>query len=332
MENPEEVVNIPNLNSKGQLIDFKKYVLQLEKDFYTLLMELYNNVLYFKLSSNNLSLFQYIKEYKYEDILNLLSLQKTNYEDLNKIFIFFDKEITDQKVNLSENKDKKIMILKIKRVSDSKEFECDIELNESRIPNEEIIKSLTDEIYLLRKDKRQNKEIINILMEKNKQNEDYIKKLESKIKNIEDSQDNKITKKVEERIKNLNVNAKSDQPDSFPPWFNFMTNLGMMNNMNNMNNMNMNQMMNNIIPIQKGDEKIHIYFEENISRTKICIQCLTSEKIEDVKRRYFAKMCKRDEGEVFVFNTQKLENGKTIADYGLKNGSKILVIGKEVIG
>ena len=133
---------------------------------------------------------------------------------------------------------------------------------------------------------------------------------------------------MEEKIKNLKVNDKSDQPDSFPPWFNPMPNLDMMNNMNNMN---MNQMMNNMMPIPKGDEKILFYFEEDISKTKICILCLPSEKIEDVRRRYFSKICKEDEREVFAFNRQKLENGKAIADYGLKNDSIILVISKRVM-
>ena len=34
MENNEKLINNSNLISKGELIDYKKYILQLDEDFY----------------------------------------------------------------------------------------------------------------------------------------------------------------------------------------------------------------------------------------------------------------------------------------------------------
>jgi len=346
MENNEKLLNNPNLISKGQLIDHKKYELHLEEDFYTLLIELYNNVLSFKLNSHNLSLNYYTKEYTYEDILNLLSLEKANYEDLKKIFIFFDKAIEDKKVNLSENKDKKMMILEVKRVSDNKEFKCNLELNEAKIPNEEVIKLLIEEIYLLRKDKKESKEIINNLIEKNKQNEEDIKYLEDQIKKYE-KLENSIIKKVDAKIENIKIQNLNQQNNlknhpSIPLSNEPLLGMGMPNPMPNfgmgigmMNNMNMNQMMNNMMmPNQKKEIVINIFLEDNINRIRISLLCSPTEKIEDIRSRYFSKICKKDEREIFIFNAQNLEKGKTIADYGIENGSKILVVNtkNELIG
>ena len=335
MENNEKLLNNPNLISKGQLIDYKKYVLQLDEDFYTLLIELYNNVLCFKLNSHNLSLNYYTKEYTYEDILNLLSLQKTNYEDLKKIFIFFDKAIIDKKVNLSENKDKKMMILKLKRISsDNKEFECDIELNECKILNDEIIKTLVEEIYLLRKDKTESKKMINILIEKNKKNEEDIKYLDNKLKKYEELEKS-IISKVDAKIENFKINNMNQQPPSNPmmnpPMMgmpNPMLNVGM--GMRIMNNMNMNQMMNNMMPNQK--KEIVVFLEDSRKDIRISLLCSPTAKIEDIRSRYFSKICKKDEGEIFIFNSRILEKSKTISDYGIENGSKIIVINNDLIG
>ena len=279
---------IPNLINKGQLIACNKYELQLREDFYTLLLELYKNVLCFKLSPNNVSLNCYIKEYRYKDILKILSLQKTNCEDLYEIFIFFDKEIKDKKINLSENKNKKIMILKLKKFSDYQEFECNIELDKSKLPNEEIIKLLIDEINLLKKDKKESKELINMLIEKNKQNEERIKNLENKIGKYEELE-NSIIKKVNTKIEKffLNSTTNLNQQHSFPPVSNPISNLGMMNNMNNINN--------NMTPVQKNE--IIIILEDLKRNTKISLLCSPTEKIDDIRNRYFSKIRETDDGE-----------------------------------
>ena len=328
MENNEKRINKSNLISKGELIDYKKYILQLDEDFYTLLIELYNNVLCFKLNSHKLSLNQYTKECTYEDILNIISLQKTDYEDLKKVFIIFDKAIIDKKVNLSENKNKKMMILKLKRISsDNKEFEYDIELNECKIPEEEIIKTLSEEIYLLRKDKEERKKMINILMEKNKQNEKDIKDLENTLKKYE-GLENSIISKVDEKIENfktynMNQQSLSNQMMNPPMWGipPPMQNVGM----GMMNNMNMNMM-----PNQK--KEIMIFLEDDRKNRRISIVCSPTATIEYIRSRYFSKIFKKDEDEIFIFNAQKLERDKTIADYGIENGSKIIAISNVLIG
>ena len=290
------------------------------------IIELYNNVLSFKLNSRKLSLSQYTKECTYEDILNILSLQKTDYEDLKKVFIFFDKAIIDKKVNLSENKNKKMMILKYKRISsDNKEFEYDIELNECKIPEEEIIKTLSEEIYLLRKDKEERKKMINILIEKNKQNEEQIKNLENtlkKYKGIENSIISKVDEKIENfKTYNTNQQSLSNQMMNPPIWSILPPGMGMMNNMN------MNMMPN-------PKKEIMIFVEDDRKNRRISIVCSPTATIEYIRSRYFSKICKKDEDEIFIFNAQKLERHKTIADYGIENGSKILVVNtkNELIG
>ena len=88
-------VEAPETPSPELLINSKNYKIKLDNDTYSLLMEIYSNdKLYFKLrKSNNIQLYQYIKEYKYNEILNLLLLHKKQYENLSKIYYFFLNEI-----------------------------------------------------------------------------------------------------------------------------------------------------------------------------------------------------------------------------------------------
>ena len=116
MEAIEITTPYTNPKYKLQIINSKKYELRFEEEYYSLIMDVHsNNKLYFILRvSDNLSIYQYIKEYKYEELLNLLALDKKSYPDLNKIFIFFDKAFINKKVDLAHNKSKKTMILKVK--------------------------------------------------------------------------------------------------------------------------------------------------------------------------------------------------------------------------
>ena len=177
---------------RGNLIESKKYELKLREDTYSLLIERFENLISFKIRQiNNICLYQYFREYKYEDILNLLSLIKNQYEDLSKIFIYFDKMINKQKVFLDYNNQNKLMILKVKRTVDIEEFECNIELEETKLENDEINKLLIEEIKILKMNNNKQieenkyKEIINNFTEINKQNKEYIKKLEEKIIKLE---------------------------------------------------------------------------------------------------------------------------------------------------
>ena len=194
MEAAETPMQLAIIIGRGNLIESKKYELKLREDAYSLLIERFENLISFKIRQiNNICLYQYFREYKYEDILNLLSLIKNQYGDLSKIFIYFDKMINKQKVFLDYNNQNKLMILKVKRTVDIEEFECNLELEETKLENDEINKLLIDEIKILKmnnnnqEEENKFKEIINNLTEINKQNKEYIKKLEEKIIKLENN-------------------------------------------------------------------------------------------------------------------------------------------------
>ena len=192
MEAAETPMQLAIIIGRGNLIESKKYELKLREDTYSLLIERFENLISFKIRQiNNICLYQYFREYKYEDILNLLSLIKNQYGDLSKIFIYFDKMINKQKVFLDYNNQNKLMILKVKRTVDIEEFECNLELEETKLENDEINKLLIEEIKILKMNNNKQieenkyKEIINNFTEINKQNKEYIKKLEEKIIKLE---------------------------------------------------------------------------------------------------------------------------------------------------
>ena len=194
MEAAETPTPLEIVIGRGNLIESKKYELKLREDTYSLLIERFENLISFKIRQiNNICLYQYFREYKYEDILNLLSLIKNQYGDLSKIFIYFDKMINKQKVFLDYNNQNKLMILKVKRTVDIEEFECNIELEETKLENDEINKLLIEEIKILKMNNNKQieenkyKEIINNFTEINKQNKEYIKKLEEKIIKLENN-------------------------------------------------------------------------------------------------------------------------------------------------
>ena len=177
MDNTEKLTTITNPPTEEKSINnSKKYELKLEDIAYSLEIQQYSeDKLSFKLTkSDNLSLYYYYKEFNYNDILNCLSLNKEQYENLSKIISFFDQVITNKELNLVYNQNDKEMIMKLKTILDSKEIESEIKLNEIKLPSEEIFKILLD------REKRKD-EIINNLTQKNKENEEKIKQLETQI-------------------------------------------------------------------------------------------------------------------------------------------------------
>ena len=175
-----EYIEEPKPETQEEIINYKKYELNLKQDRYLLEIELFSdNYISFKLTKlNNLSLYYYIEKYNYKDISKILSLDKKECIDLSEIILLFDKAIENQNLNLIYDKNNKIMILKIKRILDTKEFEYDLKLIEKKFKNEEIFKALID--------KENSKDtLINNLIKKNKENEEHINHLEDKIKILE---------------------------------------------------------------------------------------------------------------------------------------------------
>ena len=173
-EKPATNTNPPTLEKS--INDSKKYELKLEDIIYSLEVQLYSeDKLSFKLTkSDNLSLYCYSKEFNFNDIQTLLSLNKEQFDNLSKIFSLFDKIITNKELNLVFNQNDKEMILKLKTILDSKEFESEIKLDEIKLSSEEIFKILLDR-------EKMKDEIINNLTKKNKENEEKIKLLETQL-------------------------------------------------------------------------------------------------------------------------------------------------------
>ena len=340
-------VEAPETPSPELLINSKNYEIKLDNDTYSLLMEIYSNdKLYFKLrKSNNIQLYQYIKEYKYNEILNLLLLHKKHYENLSKIFIFFDKAINNKKVKLVYNENKKVMILKLKRTLDLEEFESDIELNETKIQNEEIFKLLIEEINRLKNNKGNNDinkyiEEINNLTKKNNANELYIKTLEDKIKKLEnklDNYNNYIDERINQKINSMNnqniINQQNMQPqinqqNIMNPQMNQSMNFQNINNNNiNYNNMNNNMNMNPMNNI--NNNSISILFRMNDSSyPPLNVICQPEEKVFDMVKKYRDNCGNYEKNMRFLYRGEGLEynKDKPISKVIVGNIANVLVV------
>ena len=119
------------------------------------------------------------------------------------LFKFFDFAITNKKIQLEYSNYKNIMELILKKEKDVNEIEGKLELNKNKIENDEMFNILINEINEIKNNKKENKDnIINELINKNKEYENKIKLLEDKInileneiKQFKESQ-NKIIKEV----------------------------------------------------------------------------------------------------------------------------------------
>ena len=103
-------------------------------------MELYSNEkITFKVKqANTLSYISYIKTYKYEELITTFLLSKDYYNDATKIFNYFDKSMTKDKIRLSKDNNKLKLILK--KTVDFEDIECAIQLEEKKITTDELIK------------------------------------------------------------------------------------------------------------------------------------------------------------------------------------------------
>ena len=112
-----EAENIPifdNINKDGrQLFHTKEYEFQINADRYTLKIDSYSNqtMNFYIKQTNSITIYYYEKDYTYDDITKVLKLLKDYYNDIKKIFKFYDTAITKKKVILKEDKEKKQMIL-----------------------------------------------------------------------------------------------------------------------------------------------------------------------------------------------------------------------------
>ena len=114
MEEIEEAPSPININNKKyNILESKEYELKLDNDIYLLKMELkLNDIISLKIRQiNDLSFYYYSKEYKYDNLIKLLLLNKDYYDNISKIFNFFDKAFSIKKVKLIKTKEKQMILL-----------------------------------------------------------------------------------------------------------------------------------------------------------------------------------------------------------------------------
>ena len=107
-----EAKNIPifdNIYEDGrQLIQTKEYEFQINTDKYTLKIDAYSNqtISFYIKQTNNITIYSYERNYTYDDITKELKLLKDYYNDIAKIFKFYDTAKTMKKLILKEDKKK----------------------------------------------------------------------------------------------------------------------------------------------------------------------------------------------------------------------------------
>lgn len=211
-------------NQEKSLIENKVYKLNLDKDIYLLTIETYTNgKIDFKLHRNEEEFPIFTKTYTFEEILLLLYLFKEQCNSISKVLRYIDTMISKNRVTLI--KENKKMRISIKKHSDfiDNEMESILELDESEIKNEDLIKKLLNDIKELKskgalstnnqgisnsiKDNEEMKTKINFLIEENDKNKKEIIKLKKMVKALTEEK-NEEKKQYEEKIKLLHSEAK----------------------------------------------------------------------------------------------------------------------------
>ena len=212
MENAEVPTPSNLFNFQYESIRKKQYEIECDENIYSLLLEIKSNdIIYFKLrKANILSFHQYMNKYSYNEITKLLLLQKEYYNDLNKVFDFINLSIENKKIILKRNNN--LMILKINKILDFEEVECSLELNENKIPKDEMIYILIDEVNEIKNKEKEKNKNYDIILELTKKNEEYknrINNLENRIKKLEEEINNYkqyINKIIKEDVKKKDNN------------------------------------------------------------------------------------------------------------------------------
>ena len=221
--NPTENVQEKEKDS----IQGKEYELNLEKDTYLLKIDIISKErISFNIRQiNNISYYYFYQEYDYQTLIKELVLPAQHYDNIEKIYKFYDTSIEKKKVVLNYDKEKKEMILLLKINIMFDEIESKLYLKENQLTNEEMIKILFNEIRDIKtkkllplnpinnennniKENTNNKELINLinnkddiinkLVTKNEEMELQIKELKEENKKIKESLD-KCLKYIDEK-------------------------------------------------------------------------------------------------------------------------------------
>ena len=188
-ETPENFSEAPanSFMKPLKLTNSRNHELNFGENTYSIIMEMYSNdIISFKVRKlNDLSLYQYINRYNYNQLIKIFKMQNENYRNLDQIFTFIDIAIINKQLNIDYNEESNTMTLKIRKYFNSKE-ECILDLNSIRIPQDELLGLLVEEANNNKKKNKENNNKINELNNQIQDYENYIINLESKIKNLEE--------------------------------------------------------------------------------------------------------------------------------------------------
>ena len=210
-EAPKPIFNIQN--KKIIIIESKEYKLNIDKGNYSLNLELNSdNKIIYKIKQENNNSFYYYKEFNYDELIKTLLLPMQYYDNINKLFNFYDTAISKNKVTLSKtNIDNKVsMILLLKMTIGFDEIESKIIINEIKEinNNNNDLNCKNDEITLL---KKKNEELENKLNLLNKKNEELEAKINILMKKHEENDEfkSKIVNKINLLISENNISKNN---------------------------------------------------------------------------------------------------------------------------
>jgi len=139
--------------NKKDTVERNEYEIESNKEKYKLIMELSDEKIIFKLKKND-SLIYYNNKYSYKKIIKLLLLQKEFYDNINKVFSFYDRAIEEGIINIIEDKSNNVMKLVLRKTIDFDEVDCILELKEDSIEKKEMQTTiLLEKITILEKNK-----------------------------------------------------------------------------------------------------------------------------------------------------------------------------------
>ena len=142
-----------NESKHRQIIHTKEYNFQINKENYNkLTIDIYSNenIRFFIKQTDRIVIQYYEQEFTYDEITKELKLVKDHYNNINKVFNFYNTAIEKNKVTLVEQKESKQLILKMQRELDFDIIQTNIELKAKQINNDEMIKIFSDELNKLK--------------------------------------------------------------------------------------------------------------------------------------------------------------------------------------
>jgi len=233
----------------------KEYYFQIAEDSYKLKIEIFSDqTMHFCINQiNKIQTYYYEKEFTYEKIIKTLKLLREFYKDIEKIFKFYDTAITKKKVLLQEDKEKRKMILNMSREIDFDTIQCDIELEEKKMRNEEMTRIIIEELNKLKNKQINNQE--DNQEKKYEKNDDRIMKLEEKINKIE--KERNIEREELKQIKIMWQNGKDELKNEIKNLKEELKQIKIMNQKEN------NELKNEIKILKEEIKRMNLIIEDN---------------------------------------------------------------------